>query len=81
MGTDLAMHNGLLGRLEKLGSGEKLPKLGSMGSGAALDRSPMDKSMSVGRRTSWHGLTLVLYSAQPEPFFPLKLNNYSPKSA
>ena len=27
------------------------------------------------------GLTLVHYSAQPEPFLSLELNNYAPKSA
>jgi hypothetical protein len=31
--------------------------------------------------SDWQGLTLVHYSAQLEPFLPLKLINYSSKSA
>ena len=43
MRTDLAMHKGLLGRLKKLG-GEN-PNLGSMGSGAVLDRNTMGRGL------------------------------------
>ena len=44
--------------------------------GVTLDLLPVTARGVHGR-----GLTLVHYSAQPEPFLSLKLNNYSLKSA
>ena len=47
--------------------------------GAASCRTSPASTRSSRRRTWKQGLTLVHYSAQPEPFSSLKLNNYSPK--
>jgi hypothetical protein len=41
----------------------------------------MQKQVYNSTPSKWRGLTLVQYSAQPEPFLSLKLNNYPPKSA